>query len=271
MIDFRIEKISISFLKVRIFIRTIKEISSSEPNKKLQFYLLVGQNIELLDSTYFYTHSLPTVPRYTDKLLVNDEIIAFDYDAPALAQGVSCYIVTLNSYASIFSWKSELLFLKAKTIPTPIVSVANLYDEGLISTVQIPLLLDEEDKILNKFTIRQFISSEGAGRSSIAVSDLRYIDDSTITFTYPLLHKYGSYIVKTRIYNHNQNMVYEQLSRYIKIPELLPLAYREEWDPTPENNDETFTPKNFRVKKILNVFYKKDGVVYRVVDYQVKL
>ncbi len=137
--------------------------------------------------------------------------------------------------------------------------------------MKIPLLLDEEDKILNKFSVRQYVTSEGAGRSILEISPLTYINDSTLTFAYPSLNKYGSYHIASRIYNHNQEMIFEHKSRYVKIPELLPMAYREAWDPNQENDGGTFTPKNFRVKKILNVLYKKDGTVHRVVDYRVKL
>lgn len=264
MISFEIKDISIYPLKVKIAVLTKKNLNLTETNKRIQFYLEKNGDLELLDSTVFYSHNLPENPVHTDNLLEHGEVLYFNYFGADLYQGIKAKIIAVNSFSVMPFWTSEEIFLKTKQTELPPIEVDNHYKNGLISKIKINFVPEDDDKVKRNFLISQSIYEDGISLETILSTNTSSISANELTNTYAI-NKYGAYRIITKIYSSNLKELYSHHSYYSEP--LGPLNITRKTVVPSDLEGEM----NFAAREGKRGYYRKYGKIYRVTKIKVKL
>lgn len=264
MIKFKIKDINIYPLKVKISIETTKTLKLSEMNKRIQFYIEKNNELELLDSTIFYSHHLPESPVHSDNLLEHGEILYFNYFGSELYEGIKARIIAVNAYSATPFWISEELFLKTKETKLPFIEVENIYTDKLKSTMKINFNPEDEDKVKYNFLVNQSIYEDGISLDKIIKTETIQITGTSFEVNYDV-PKYGAYRIVTKILSSNLKELYRHHSYYSKLLEPLNITYKGVVASGLEGET------NFATRSGNRGYYRKNNTVYKIAKIKVKL
>lgn len=281
MIDFNLTKVDIDYLSCAVYVKVTKRVDPKDINSLLKFYLFYDNKQIQLDSSNYYTFNLPENKTYYDQLLHNDQEIRFQIFIPELLKGIKVKIRAILTRSEIIFWESKEIFLKTKEIDNPLFKVTNYYENGLKSKIVFEKELGIEQT--SSFYLTQVVNIESNDNYKIAEKNRTELRD--VLITYSNIKEFGSYKIKTRIYNINNNLILENVSYYIKLIEPLPLTYKEIWQPSStkkivtgniieysEIRDyEQIQMINYRVRKPIATYYKNGINKNRIIGLKVKL
>lgn len=236
MISFEVLEVRPGFTFSKIAIRIANQIEVGEINRKINFYYELNGSIKILDTSNFYSISLPNDVTFQDKIIANNDIINFRLSDPCFFSGAYIKIIAISVYSNQSLFISKPLFVKNKPIGLPQISIVVKYDTVFKTIVNINLDDLTETEAMLHYYIVQEVLTYGVGNTSLAKSGDTTFQNGTTTFEFPTIKKLGSYKVLTTVYNSRGEKVFELMNNYFEAADPLNLFYKQEVDTLNQNN-----------------------------------